>query len=219
MLLQANDYLLAARARRLRAPDRRLRPVGQHRCRASTSSAGARGTAVHALALAAAHRAPTARSSARRPAARVWLDPDADQPVPASSSTGCRSTTPRCGAFLLQFTLLPLERDRRDRRPSTTPAPERRGGPAAPGPRGDRAGARRRGGRGRRGGRRRCCSAAIPRAAGAAALAAVAGEVPTTAVDRERARPASTRRPAGRDRAGVVARATPAARSQQRGVA
>ena len=150
-----------APARGLRAPDRRLRPVGQHPLRASTSSAVSRGAAVHALCwpLLTAADGTEARQDHRRPG---LARPRPHLARTRSSSTGSTPTTPRCARMLAQFTLLPDGRDRRARSRSTPPTPRRRvaqralarevtelvhGAEAAPG---------------RRGGQRRSSSAPIP---------------------------------------------------------
>ena len=176
MLLQANDFLLAARAPRLRAADRRLRPVGQHHRRRrpdpparrrapSTRSAWPLLTAADGTKFGKTHR----RARVARPGQDVART--------SSSSTGCSTDDAEVERFLLQFTLLPV--DEIDAVVAAhDAAPERAAGPAGAGRRAHRARARR---------RRRAAAAEAaadvlfggdPDAAPAAALEPLAAEVP-----------------------------------------
>ena len=142
MLLQANDYCLAARAPRLRAPDRRLGPVGQHPRRASTSSAGAPGATVHALCwpLLTARRRLEARQDHRR---AVWLDPASDVAVRVLPALRSRSTTARSAPAPARFTLLPVDEIEDQVVADHGAHPERRLAQRRAGRRGHRARARR----------------------------------------------------------------------------
>ena len=79
LLLQGLDYLELYRRLRLHAADRRQRPVGQHHRRPRPDPPG-RARARRTRSRPRWSPRPTARSSARPRAARVWLDPELTSP-------------------------------------------------------------------------------------------------------------------------------------------
>ena len=155
MLLQANDYRWLHEHQGVRAPDRRLGPVGQHPLRRRPDPPQRPAPLVHALCWPlltapdgqARQDAPArgSGSSADRTSPyeffQHWMAPTTARSASTwPSSPCCRST--RSTAVVAAHEA----------------APERRDGPAPPGRGGHRARPRRRGRRGR--GRRRACSSA-----------------------------------------------------------
>ena len=108
MLLQANDYCVLHRARGLRAPGRRLRPVGQHHRRHRPhppAAAAPRSTASPRRCWCAADGPKFGKSVDGARLAR----PGRDVARTSSSSTSCRSTTPTSSTMLLRLTLVPVD--------------------------------------------------------------------------------------------------------------
>ena len=205
MLLQAHDYLhlhrdAAASSCRSAAPT-----SGATSCRASTWSAGSTGAAVARAVVAAAHGARRDQARARRPGARIWLDPARTSPYQFFQHW-MQTDDRQVGEYLAKFTLLVRRRGRRGLTAEHLEHPERRAGQRRLAEEVTRAGARRGGGRGGRARDRRCCSAArrstapVERAGGRGGGGAH-GAAP---VDGELDGGRRPRRPAGGDRAGLL---------------
>ena len=177
------------------------------------------GAAVHALTWPLI-TAPTARSSARRRAARSGSTRTAPART-SSSSTGCRPTTAQVAPVPVQFTLLPVERDRRASWPTHEAAPERREAQRVLAREVDGAGPRRR--------RRRRPPRRPPRSLFGGAGRRARPPAALEAVLRRGRRPPASPRPSStpgldlvdllrRTGAGGARRARPAGRSSQGGV-
>ena len=115
MLLQANDFLWSARPPRLRDPDRRVRPVGQHhrRCRPDPPQAR-RAVAWPLLAAAAEERRHQARQDRR--AARCGSIPTKTSPYQFRQYWIQTPTTTRSAPAAARSRSRPLERGARRHR-------------------------------------------------------------------------------------------------------
>ena len=91
MLLQAHDYLRLQSHRGVRAPGRRLRPVGQHHRRRRPRPRGSRATPCTGSRWPLLP-APDGSKLGKSTGGRVWLDP-ARTARTGSTSAGSRSTT------------------------------------------------------------------------------------------------------------------------------